>query len=86
VTILSPKAGQSIRGDRVDVHYALVRGRADGGDHVHVWLDGQNEGFSLESPKRLRGVRPGRHAIRVRVATEGHRFPGPEASVEFFVR
>jgi hypothetical protein len=83
VRILAPAPGQLIRGDRVEVHYALVRGVADGGDHVHVWLDSENEGFSIESPKRLLGVRPGSHTVRVRVATGDHHFPGPEASVQF---
>ena len=84
VSILSPQPDETVRQDVVEVQYHLVRGRTDGGDHVHVWIDGQNEGFSLESPKRLRGVSSGAHTIRVRVATRGHRFPGPESSVDFF--
>jgi hypothetical protein len=83
VTITAPQPGQVVHGEVVDISYRLIRGRADDGDHVHLWLDGQNEGFSLRSPKRLRDVGPGNHTVRVRVATSGHRFPGPEATVSF---
>ena len=85
VVIVAPTSGQVLHGDVVEVHYRLTRGRADAGDHVHVWLDGENYGFSLDSPKILRGVHPGTHTVQVRVATEGHRFPGLDAMVTFRV-
>ena len=85
VVITEPQPGQRLQGDVVYVYYQLTRGRADGGNHVHVWLDGENYGFSFGPPKKLPGVGPGEHTILVRVAKEDHKFPGPEASVTFRV-
>jgi hypothetical protein len=85
VVILEPHPGQRLQGDVVQVYYRLTRGRADGGDHVHVWLNGENHGFSFGPPKKLRGVAPGEHTLLVRVARGDHTFPGPEAAVTFHV-
>ena len=85
VVITAPQPGQLLQGDVVHVYYQLTRGRADGGAHVHVWLDGENHGFSFGPPKKLRGVGPGEHTVLVRVAREDHKFPGPEAVVTFRV-
>jgi hypothetical protein len=85
VVITAPQSGQLLQGNVVHVYYQLTRGRADGGDHVHVWLDGENYGFSFGPPKKLPGVQAGEHTVLVRVAREDHKFPGPEAVVTFRV-
>lgn len=66
VTILSPKEGQSLKGDEVPIRYEFVQGKR--GQHLHAYVDGQLLGmFSDPESGTLTGLRPGRHKLELRV-------------------
>lgn len=71
VKIISPKAGQVIKGDKVSVQFTLTKGKR--GEHVHVYVDGEMMGMFKTDKGTLNGVRPGQHKLEVRVATADHK-------------
>lgn len=76
VKILSPKAGEEVKGDEVNLHFELVKGKR--GHHIHAYVDGMLMGMftandgSREGIGTLTGVSPGHHNLEIRAVTEGH--------------
>jgi hypothetical protein len=70
VKIVSPKAGQVISGDKVPLEFKLTKGKR--GAHVHAYVDGAMMGMFEGNKGTLNGIKPGRHALELRVATGDH--------------
>jgi hypothetical protein len=70
VKIISPKAGQVIKGDSVPLEFQMKRGKI--GEHVHAYVDGEMAGMFKSSKGTLNGIKPGNHTLEVRVATSDH--------------
>ena len=86
ILILTPKPGDKIPvGQEVLLNYQLVHGLRDNGDHIHVYLDGENEGTTKRSPRSLGKLSPGKHTVTLKVSTHDHDMVHVESSVEFEV-
>ena len=70
VQIVSPKAGQVIKGDSVPLEFKLTKGKV--GEHVHAYVDGEMAGMFKGSKGTLNGIKPGRHTLELRVTTGDH--------------
>jgi hypothetical protein len=70
VKIISPKAGQIINGDSVPLEFKMTKGKV--GEHVHAYVDGEMAGMFKGSKGTLNGIKPGQHALELRVATGDH--------------
>jgi hypothetical protein len=70
VTILSPKNGQTIKGDEVPLIFKLTKGKR--GDHIHAYVDGELMGMFKGEYGTLTGIQPGRHVLEVRVVADDH--------------
>ena len=70
VKILSPKAGQIVKGDAVPLEFKMIKGKA--GEHVHAYVDGQMAGMFKSSRGTLNGIKPGQHTLELRVVTSDH--------------
>ncbi len=70
VKILSPKAGQTIKGDAVPLAFKMTKGKV--GEHVHAYVDGQMVGMFKGSKGTLNGIKPGQHTLELRVVTSDH--------------
>jgi hypothetical protein len=71
VKIISPTAGQVIKGDKVPLQFKLTKGKR--GEHVHVYVDGEMMGMFKTNKGTLNGVKPGEHTLELRVATADHK-------------
>ena len=86
LSILAPKAGEILPPDaEVQVTYQFIRGMKDNGDHVHVYVDGENQGTSRRSPRGLGRLSPGKHTVLLKVSNHDHEWVNVEAAVEFEV-
>jgi hypothetical protein len=70
VKIISPKAGQVIKGDAVPLEFKMTKGKI--GEHVHAYVDGEMAGMFKSSKGTLTGIKPGQHTLELRVATGDH--------------
>jgi hypothetical protein len=70
VKIVSPRAGQVIKGDSVPLEFKLTKGKI--GEHVHAYVDGEMAGMFKGSKGTLNGVKPGQHTLELRVTTGDH--------------
>jgi len=70
VKILSPKAGQMIKGDAIPLEFALIKGKR--GEHVHAYIDGELVGMFKTSKGTFNGIKPGKHTLELRVTTADH--------------
>lgn len=76
VKILSPKEGEEVKGDEVNLHFELVKGKR--GHHIHAYVDERLMGMftaddgALDGVGTLTGISPGRHALEIRAVTEDH--------------
>lgn len=70
VKILSPKAGQVIKGDAVPLAFKMIKGKV--GEHIHAYVDGEMTGMFNGSKGTLNGVKTGQHTLELRVATGDH--------------
>ena len=70
VEILSPKAGQSIKGDAVLLQFKMIKGKR--GNHVHAYVDGELMGMFESEKGTLNGIKPGKHTLELRVVTADH--------------
>jgi hypothetical protein len=87
VKISSPKNGAQIpRNQSVDLVYSVDPGPA--GDHVHVYVDGEEVAMlrQLEGRYRVGPLQPGRHRLAIKVVNRGHVPIGIESSVMVYVR
>jgi len=71
VKIVSPKAGQVIKGDSVPLEFKLTKGKI--GEHVHAYVDGEMAGMFQSSKGTLNGIKPGQHTLELRVTTADHK-------------
>ena len=70
VKIISPKAGQVIKGDSVPLEFKLTKGKV--GEHVHAYVDGEMAGMFKSSKGTLNGIKPGQHTLELRVTADDH--------------
>jgi hypothetical protein len=70
VQIVSPKAGQVIKGDSVPLEFKLTKGKI--GEHVHAYVDGEMVGMFQSGKGTLNGIKPGQHTLELRVTTGDH--------------
>jgi hypothetical protein len=84
IIIVSPRPGDLLpAGVEVLMTYQLIRGLRDNGDHIHVYIDGENDGTSKRSPRSLGKLTPGKHIVVVKVANQDHDPVKVEATVQF---
>jgi hypothetical protein len=70
VKILSPKEGQSFKGDQVPLQYKLTKGKR--GEHVHAYVDGELMGMFKSERGTITGIKPGQHTLELRVVAKDH--------------
>ncbi len=70
IKIISPKANQVIRGDKMPLQFKLTKGKR--GEHVHAYIDGEMVGMFKTEKGTLNGIKPGRHTLELRVVTADH--------------
>jgi penicillin-binding protein len=70
VKIISPKAGEVVKGDKVPLQFKLTKGKR--GEHVHAYVDGEMMGMFKTEKGTLNGVEPGQHTLELRVTTADH--------------
>jgi len=70
VKILAPTKGQTFKGDKVEIHYQLTKGKR--GHHVHAYVDGELMGMFESAKGTLNGVKPGKRVLELRVVASDH--------------
>ena len=70
VKILEPSTDQIFTGDRIPLHFEMVKGKR--GQHVHAYIDGELMGMFESEKGTLTGVKPGKHTLELRVVTSDH--------------
>jgi hypothetical protein len=70
VKIISPKAGEAFKGDKVPLEFKLTKGKR--GEHVHAYVDGEMVGMFKSTKGTLNGIKPGKHTLELRVTTADH--------------
>src|SRR5438093_1570244 len=70
VKIVSPKAGEILKGDKVPLQFKLTKGKR--GEHVHAYVDGEMMGMFKSEKGTLNGIKPGQHTVELRVVTGDH--------------
>jgi|SRR5215467_1744520 len=70
VKIVSPKAGEVLKGDKVPLEFKLTKGKR--GTHVHAYVDGEMMGMFESEKGTLNGIKPGKHTLELRVVTADH--------------
>lgn len=81
--ILSPKEGATVS-QSIALKWEFKK--AGNADHVHLYLDGNNQGPQYGNSAEVKGLSSGSHTIRLIAATSGHQEIGPEATVEVTVK
>lgn len=89
LTITSPSDGATVRVPFTLTWEASVPlGPPDSGkDHVHVFVDGQENDYSVVGGTRfrLKDLSPGEHEVQISLQHADHSPVGPEASIEVTV-
>ena len=70
VKIVSPKAGEILKGDQVPLQFKLTKGKQ--GEHVHAYVDGEMLGMFKSEKGTLTGIQPGKHTLELRVVAKDH--------------
>jgi len=70
VKIVSPKAGEILKGDKVPLQFKLTKGKR--GEHVHAYVDGEMMGMFKSEKGTLTGIQPGKHTLELRVVAKYH--------------
>jgi hypothetical protein len=70
VKIVSPKAGDVLKGDQIPLEFKLTKGKR--GEHVHAYVDGELMGMFKTTKGTLNGIKPGKHTLELRVTTADH--------------
>lgn len=70
IKILAPTKGQTFKGDKVEIHYKLTKGKR--GHHAHAYVDGELVGMFESEKGTLNGVKPGKHILELRVVANDH--------------
>jgi hypothetical protein len=85
VKILAPTKGQIFKGDKVEIHYQLTKGKR--GHHVHAYVDGELMGMFESAKGTLNGIKPGKHVLELRVVASDHQTElAARDTVEFTVK
>ena len=71
VKIISPKAGEVLKGDKVPLQFKFAKGKR--GEHVHAYVDGEMMGMFQTEKGTLNGIKPGQHTLELRVTTADHK-------------
>jgi hypothetical protein len=86
VKIISPQENEIIPPNKeVKIVYQFVKGLKDNGDHLHVTLDGENEGTTKRTPRILGILLPGKHTLELKIENREHDEVGISATVHFEV-
>jgi hypothetical protein len=86
VKIISPQENEIIPGDQeVKIIYRFVKGLQDKGDHLHVTLDGENEGTTKRTPRILGTLPPGKHTLVLKIENRDHDEVGTPVTIHFEV-
>ena len=70
VKIISPKAGEVLKGDKIPLQFKLTKGKR--GHHAHAYIDGELMGMFESDKGTLNGVKPGKHILELRVVAGDH--------------
>ena len=70
IKILAPTKGQTLKGDKVDIHYKLTKGKR--GHHAHAYVDDELMGMFESDKGTLNGIKPGKHILELRVVADDH--------------
>jgi hypothetical protein len=70
VKIVSPKAGEVLKGDQIPLEFKMTKGKR--GEHVHAYVDGEMVGMFKTTKGTLNGIKPGKHTLELRVTTADH--------------
>lgn len=70
IKILAPTKGQILKGEKVEIHYRLTKGKR--GHHAHAYVDGELMGMFESAKGTLNGVKPGKHVLELRVVASDH--------------
>lgn len=70
VKIISPKAGEVFKGEKVPLEFKLTKGKR--GEHVHAYVDGEMVGMFKSAKGTLNGIKPGKHTLELHVTTADH--------------
>ena len=70
VKIISPKSGQTFKGDEIPIQFKMTKGKK--GSHVHAYVDGELMGMFQSEKGTLTGIKPGQHTLELRVVAEDH--------------
>jgi Cu/Zn superoxide dismutase len=70
VKIVSPKAGEVLKGDTVPLEFKLTKGKR--GAHVHAYVDNEMMGMFESEKGTLNGIKSGKHTLELRVVTADH--------------
>jgi hypothetical protein len=70
VKIISPKAGEVLKGDKIPLQFKLIKGKR--GQHAHAYIDGELMGMFESDKGTLNGVKPGKHILELRVVADDH--------------
>jgi hypothetical protein len=70
IKILKPVKGQTYKGDKVELHYKLSKGKS--GHHAHAYVDGELMGMFESEKGTLNGIKPGKHVLELRVVAHDH--------------
>ena len=85
IKILAPTKGQVLKGDKVEIHYQLTKGKR--GHHAHAYVDGELMGMFESAKGTLNGVKPGKHVLEMRVVASDHQTElDARDTVEFTVK
>ena len=70
IKILSPRDGDTVRGDQMPISFRLTRGHS--GEHAHAYVDGELMGMFESQSGTLTGIAPGHHTLELRVVAGDH--------------
>ena len=70
IKILAPTKGQTFKGDNMEIHYKLTKGKR--GHHAHAYVDGELMGMFESDKGTLNGIKPGKHILELRVVADDH--------------
>ena len=85
IKILAPTKGQVLKGDKVEIHYQLTKGKR--GHHAHAYVDGELMGMFESQKGTLNGIKPGKHILELRVVASDHQTElDARDTVEFTVK
>jgi hypothetical protein len=81
--IVTPKDGEPVS-NNITLKWEFKK--AGNADHVHLYLDGDNQGPRYGTSAELKGLSSGSHTVRIIAATKSHQEIGPETTVNVTVK